>query len=689
MKRIYIALLVFLSVIQHAFAVGESMFTPVCETNLRVPAVPLLLSDPYFSVWSAYDELNDGPTTHWSGSEKPLSGLLRVDGTVYRFMGAGGGVASEVAVQTSVDVLPTQTYYTFQCGKVKLELVFTAPLLMDNLDMLSTPINYISYRVSATDKKQHDVQIYFDMNSLMASESIHQPVVSRIAKRDGLVYLNTGTVDQPYLDRKGDFVRIDWGYAYLVSLMSHEYALGNGADMRKSFQEYGSLPRTSVAEIVSRDTLNATVMANVEGLGLIDHNGRTGFVMVGYDDIYSIEYMYRPYMAYWKHNGSVTIEDAFSSACENYETTMRRCRDFDEMIYTDAERAGGRKYAEILSAAYRQVIAAHKLFTDNEGRLMFFSKENASNGCINTVDLTYPSAPLFLVYNTELMKGMMTSIFEYSASGRWNKPFPAHDLGKYPIANGQAYRGDMPLEEAGNMLILSAAIAKIDGNASYAARYWNLLTIWTDYLVDNGQDPGNQLCTDDFAGHWAHNANLSAKAIIGIAAYSEMARMLGLDKIAENYMTKARDMAKKWEDMADDGDHYRLAFDRPDTWSQKYNIIWDKLWGLNLFPDDVANKEVAYYLSKQNKYGLPLDCRKTYTKSDWIMWVACLADDMETFSKFVNPVYDFINETPTRWPIGDWHETTDGTAINFRARSVIGGYWMKVLFDKCIERSNR
>lgn len=688
MKRIYIALLVFLSVIQHAFAVGESMFTPVCETNLRVPAVPLLLSDPYFSVWSAYDELNDGPTTHWSGSEKPLSGLLRVDGTVYRFMGAGGGVASEVAVQTSVDVLPTQTYYTFQCGKVKLELVFTAPLLMDNLDMLSTPINYISYRVSATDKKQHDVQIYFDMNSLMASESIHQPVVSRIAKRDGLVYLNTGTVDQPYLDRKGDFVRIDWGYAYLVSLMSHEYALGNGADMRKSFQEYGSLPRTSVAEIVSRDTLNATVMANVEGLGLIDHNGRTGFVMVGYDDIYSIEYMYRPYMAYWKHNGSVTIEDAFLHAMENYEVTMQRCRDFDKMIYADAERAGGRNYAEILSATYRQVIAAHKLFTDNEGRLMFFSKENASNGCINTVDLTYPSAPLFLVYNTELMKGMMTSIFEYSASGRWNKPFPAHDLGKYPIANGQAYNGDMPLEEAGNMLILSAAIAKIEGNASYAARYWNLLTIWTDYLVDYGQDPGNQLCTDDFAGHWAHNTNLSAKAIMGIAAYSEMARMLGLDKIAGDYMDKARKMAEKWEKMANDGDHYRLAFDRPDTWSQKYNIIWDKLWGLNLFHDDVADKEVAYYLSKQNKYGLPLDCRKTYTKSDWIMWVACLADDMDTFSKFVNPVYDFINETSTRWPVGDWHETTDGTTINFRARSVVGGYWMKVLFDKCMEKSN-
>ena len=470
--------------------------------------------------------------------------------------------------------------------------------------------------------------------------------------------------------------------------MSHSYALGKEADIQQTFQLDGCLLKTFMAEIVSRDTLNATVMANVEDLGLVDRNGRSGFVMVGYDDIYSIEYMYRPYMAYWKHNGSVTIEDAFLHAMENYEVTMQRCRDFDKMIYADAERAGGRNYAEILSATYRQVIAAHKLFTDNEGRLMFFSKENASNGCINTVDLTYPSAPLFLVYNTELMKGMMTSIFEYSASGRWNKPFPAHDLGKYPIANGQAYNGDMPLEEAGNMLILSAAIAKIEGNASYAARYWNLLTIWTDYLVDYGQDPGNQLCTDDFAGHWAHNTNLSAKAIMGIAAYSEMARMLGLDKIAGDYMDKARKMAEKWEKMANDGDHYRLAFDRPDTWSQKYNIIWDKLWGLNIFHDDVAGKEVAYYLAKQNKYGLPLDCRKTYTKSDWIMWVACLADDMDTFSKFVNPVYDFINETSTRWPVGDWHETTDGTTINFRARSVVGGYWMKVLFDKCMEKSN-
>ena len=591
------------------------------------------------------------------------------------------------AVQKSVDVLATSTYYTFTCGPVELDVVFTAPQLIDDLDLLSTPINYVSYRVRSLDKKTHDVQFYMETTPELAINESNQPTVARTLSKNGISYVEAGSIDQPICDRRGDLICADWGYAYLASTngSGKSVSLGDYYGMKESFVKNGTLATTK-AKWTTRKEEDNPAMAYVHNLGSVSNSGKEGFMMLGYDDIYSIEYMYEKRMGYWKHDGKVTIFDAFEKLRDNYQAIMERCRAFDELIYDDAEKAGGKKYAEICSASYRQVISAHKLFTDKEGNLLWFSKENNSNGCVNTVDLTYPSAPLFLVYNPELQKAMMTSIFEYSASGRWNKPFPAHDLGTYPIANGQVYGGDMPIEEGGNMVILAAAISKIEGNADYVKKYWDLLTTWTNYLVEYGQDPENQLCTDDFAGHWAHNANLSVKAIMGVAGYSEMAHMLGLDDVAEKYAGIAKKMAVKWEEMANEGDHYRLAFDRENTWSQKYNMIWDKMWNLNLFPNNVIDKEVSYYLTKQNLYGLPLDSRKEYTKSDWIMWTAAMSSDLETFKKFIDPLYKYINETTSRVPISDWHHTDSGEWVGFKARSVIGGYWMKVLMDKQSEQ---
>ena len=587
------------------------------------------------------------------------------------------------AVQKSVDVLATSTYYTFTCGPVELDVVFTAPQLIDDLDLLSTPINYVSYRVRSLDKKTHDVQFYMETTPELAINESNQPTVARTLSKNGISYVEAGSIDQPICDRRGDLICADWGYAYLASTngSGKSVSLGDYYGMKESFVKNGTLATTKTKWTTRKEEDNPA-MAYVHNLGSVSNSGKEGFMMLGYDDIYSIEYMYEKRMGYWKHDGKVTIFDAFEKLRDNYQAIMERCRAFDELIYDDAEKAGGKKYAEICSASYRQVISAHKLFTDKEGNLLWFSKENNSNGCVNTVDLTYPSAPLFLVYNPELQKAMMTSIFEYSASGRWNKPFPAHDLGTYPIANGQVYGGDMPIEEGGNMVILAAAISKIEGNADYVKKYWDLLTTWTNYLVEYGQDPENQLCTDDFAGHWAHNANLSVKAIMGVAGYSEMAHMLGLYDVAEKYAGIAKKMAVKWEEMANEGDHYRLAFDRENTWSQKYNMIWDKMWNLNLFPNNVIDKEINYYLTKQNPYGLPLDSRKEYTKSDWIMWTAAMSPDLETFKKFIDPLYKYINETTSRVPISDWHHTDSGEWVGFKARSVIGGYWMQVLMDK-------
>lgn len=335
--------------------------------------------------------------------------------------------------------------------------------------------------------------------------------------------------------------------------------------------------------------------------------------------------------------------------------------------------------------AYRQAISAHKVVEAPNGDLLFLSKENNSNGSIGTVDITYPSAPMFLYYNPELVKGLMNHIFYYSESGKWTKPFPSHDIGTYPLGNGQTYGDDMPVEEAGNMLTLTAALARVEGNADYAKKHWEVLTIWADYLAEYGLDPENQLCTDDFAGHFAHNVNLSAKAIMGVAAYGYLANELGQKDVANKYTAKAREMAQEWIKMADDGDHYRLTFDQPGTWSQKYNLIWDKLLQMDIFPDYVTEKEIAYYLTKQNIYGLPLDNRRNYTKSDWIVWTATLANDMETFQAFIKPVHRFYNETENRVPMSDWYNTDNKEHVGFKARSVVGSYYIKMLSDRLLK----
>ena len=466
----------------------------------------------------------------------------------------------------------------------------------------------------------------------------------------GVDYAKCGTIEQPILAKKGDGICIDWGYLYLPAI--------NG---QVSVGEDGALCYT-------------------HDFGKIQQ--AASYLMLGYDEIQDIEYMYKRYKGYWAHEGKVSIFDMFQRLQRDYAGIMQRCRNFDKVIYDDALASGNEHYAEILSASYRHVIAAHKLFQDDEGNLLFFSKENNSNGCVNTVDLTYPESPLFLIYNPDLQKAQMTSIFDYSLSGRWTKPFAAHDLGTYPIANGQVYGGDMPLEEAGNMLTLAAQICRIEGNTNYVEKYWDVITTWADYLSENGQDPSNQLCTDDFAGHWAHNCNLSIKAIMGVAGYAEMARIKGDQETADKYLRRSQEMARRWEQEAREDDHYRLAFDREDTWSQKYNMIWDKLWNLKLFPNDAMQRDVKYYLTKQNQYGLPLDCRKDYTKSDWIMWTAGMADSKEDFLQFVEPLYAYMNETPSRVPTSDWYDTKTSQMIGFKARSVIAGHWMRVLVDK-------
>ena len=606
-------------------------------------------------------------------------GLAYVDFGIYKESDQQE-VFAQTAVQNDVSLSATQTHYGFTCGPVDLKLEFTSPLLPDDLDLLSRPINYINYQVSSTDGKSHEVELYFETTPQWAVNEPSQEVEVTKGNTSNISYLKAGTTEQPILQKKGDNVRIDWGYVYLAAKdgENSSMSIGNYFDTKKAFAENGSLP-TGEDEMTAKMTQTMPAMACVEKLGNVSSKSTSGYVMVGYDDIESIQYFGTNLKAWWTKGGTVSMNDELQAAVNDHDQVMQRCANFDNDLWKETLGAGGNDYADLCVLAFRQSIAAHKLVKDPDGNILFLSKENFSNGSIGTVDVTYPSAPLFLKYNPDLLKGMLNPIFYFSESGKWTKPFAAHDVGTYPKANGQTYGGDMPVEECGNMVILTAAIAEMEGNADYAAKHWDVLTTWANYLLENGLDPENQLCTDDFAGHFAHNVNLSVKAIMGIASYGKLAGMLDKKDVAEKYTSQAKEMAKKWVTMANDGDHYRLTFDKPGTWSQKYNLVWDKLLKLDIFPSKVAETEIAYYLTKQNKYGLPLDNRRTYTKADWIVWTATLANDKATFEKFMVPLHGFITDTPDRVPMSDWYETTDATQVGFQARSVVGGYFIKLL----------
>jgi len=584
------------------------------------------------------------------------------------------------ARQTGVTVTATQTTYTFAAGPVQLKVNFLSPLLLDELETVARPVSYVTCTATATDGKTHPTQVLLTEAGTLASDTPYQPVTTRAGQASSLRWQAVGTTTQRVLAKAGDNVRIDWGYAYLAAPGAALLSTGAPMALKAAFVQKGTVP---TAPKPLSGQAQRVAQAAVLDLGAVAARPVEQHLLLGYDEQVAVQYFGQNLRPWWRREASMTMAKALQAAEADYARLRQKAGIFDRKLYADAQAAGGPKYADLCQLAYRQAIAAHTIVAGPKGELFFFSKENFSNGSIGTVDITYPSGPLFLLYNNELAKGMLRFIFDYSESGRWKKDFPAHDVGTYPLANGQTYGEDMPVEEAGNMLIMTAAAVKMDGKAEFARQHWPTLTKWVGFLQRDGFDPATQLSTDDFAGHLARNTNLSVKAIMGIACYGQLARQLGDAKTADQYQTLARDLAKKWVQMAQDGDHYALTFNRTaGSWSQKYNLVWDKVLGLNIFPPEVAQQELAFYLQHQQKYGLPLDSRKTYTKSDWIIWTATLASRQADFEALVAPVWQFANDTPSRVPLTDWHETTDARQQGFQARSVVGGYFMKMLAQK-------
>jgi hypothetical protein len=650
------------------------------KPTLRPPAVPLVVHDPYFSVWSCADRLTDDTTRHWTGTKEYLTSMLRIDCKVYRLMGDEPKMVPAVS-QKKLEVLPTRTIYDFEGASVHVKLTFMTPSLPDDVDVLSRPITYLTWEVQPIDGEEHTITVFF---SASAQLTINEPSQkARVRFQSGpMLILRMGTEEQPVLQKKGDNLRIDWGYLYIAG--DSKRSKGEAGAANSSLQDFAQ--RQKPGDVITNPD-DLTVAALILHLDKVKEPKST-HVLLAYDDEYSIVYFGRKLRPYWRRKG-MNAEELLQQAEDDYEKLKARCEAFDKELMSDLHKIGGEQYALLGALAYRQCLAANKLVADDNGQPLLFPKENFSNGCIATVDVIYPMDPLFLLVSPTLAKASLVTVLNYAASPRWKFPFAPHDLGTYPIANGQVYGGgektevdQMPVEESGNMILLLAAIAQIDGNADFVKPYWPQVTKWAEYLEAKGFNPENQLCTDDFAGHLAHNVNLSAKAIEALGAYAKLCGLRGEKENENKHRKLAEEMAQKWIKAADDGDHFRLAFDRKNTWSQKYNLVWDRILDLKLFPADVIRKEMAFYLKKQNRYGLPLDNRKAYTKLDWILWTATMAESQKDFESLVSPIYRFLNETTDRVPMTDWYWTDKPRKEGFQARSVVGGVFMKMLADK-------
>ena len=680
------------------------------DAPLRPPAVPLVACNPYFSIWSPADTLTGADTRHWSGKPNRISSQVSIDGKIFRVMGLRPSAFNAALVQKSLTVLPTRTIYVFEDAndnaRVRLTLTFLTPALPDDLDALARPVTYVTYAFESLDAQPHDIAIQFTACAdITVNEPDETPATGSMPKVNGLATVCLGSKDQRILWRTGDGIGIDWGYLYVAADATQATAsLSTGSAYENAFAFAANTTANTTANSptktgIADGTLAKNTYATLRFTPFKIGGGNTAntapapatrTVILAYDDLYSIQYFGKNLRPYWRRNGWEAA-DLLAHSASDYEPLRQRCEALDTELMSDLTNAGGAKYAQIAALAFRQCFAAGQFVADANGQPLQFCKENHSNGCIATSDVFTPMSPLFLLNGPTLAKSFIVPFMNYAASPRWPFPFAPHDLGVYPIANGQVYGGrekglggQMPIEESGNLLILFAAIAQMENNASFASLYWPTLEKWAGYLKEKGWDPEKQLCTDDFAGAYPHNTNLGIKAIIGLGAFAKLCDLRGDTAKAREYHDLARDYAQRWIATADDGDHYRLAFDEPDTWSQKYNLVWNRILDLDIFPRDVARKEMDFYLKTQNEYGLPLDSRRVSAKVDSLAWVATLTQNRDDFAAIIAPIFSFLNKTEQRAPMTDFYRTTDATKDQFTARPVVGGVFLQLLYDKTV-----
>lgn len=383
--------------------------------------------------------------------------------------------------------------------------------------------------------------------------------------------------------------------------------------------------------------------------------------------------------ALWKQAYS-TAEEALVAFYNEYATAVSESAALDSQIEADSTSAGGHNLSIATTLGVRQVFGALAPAVGSQQTYLFM-KEISSNGDTNTADVIFPAMPIFLYLNETLLKLLLDPLYVNQENGLYPNTYAEHDLGTFPNALGYPSGNDeaMPLEECGNMIIMSLAYAQRSGNTDYLAQHLPKMEQWAGYLVDEALIPDNQISTDDFAGSLANQTNLALKGIIALKAMGEIGRLAG-GNLTADYGATADAYLPQWVgyglNNASTPPHTTLAYDEPDSWGVLYNLYADRLLGLDFVYDYIYDIQSAFYPTVADAFGVPLDTRHTWVKSDWEMFAAAVASE-DTRKLLIDLLATFINETPQTGPLGDLFDavTGDYTGADFKARPVVGGFF--------------
>ncbi|EIM85296.1 DUF1793-domain-containing protein [Stereum hirsutum FP-91666 SS1] len=664
-------------------------------------AYPLAVRSPYLSTWLPQGNgtaLNGGWPQFWGGSTIGWAGIVRVDGSSYTFLGDPAVSSSsgtlEKATQNAARFTATMSVFEMTAGSVDVNVTFLSPVEPTDLVKQSTPFSYMSISVAPNDGSAHSVQVYSDISAewVFGNTSALVNWTTTASGSDVMTHMVQLQEQEVYVE-SGD--RVQQGAIYYSATSSATYQTGADTTVRGQFVANGTLGNSQDTNFRAIED-DWPVFAFSQDFGSVSSGSSSSMLFsVGHVRDPAVQYIVAGgalqdrSLYFWSEYDSVS--DLISAFHTSFPTALSTAQSFDSQISSDAGAISA-EYEGIVAISLRQVFAGVELTISkeqggdgswNSSDLLVFMKEISSDGNVNTVDVIMPAWPAFLYTNPALGKALLQPLFEYQATGQYPNKYSVHDLGAaYPKAIGHNDGKDeaMPLEESGNMLILTLSHYQKTNDSSLIETYSSLLDQWTQFLISEALIPSNQISTDDFAGSLANQTNLAIKGIIGIRAMAEIWSILGDEGMASNYTSIAEGYVSQWEGLAMDsqGTHLTLSYGNDSSWGLAYNLYADKLLGLNLFPQSIYDTQASWYSSVKGTYGIPLDTRHTYTKSDWQIWMASALDSTSTTVRdtFITGVYAYVSGAlgGNKEPLSDWYDTVSGVNEGFRARPVVGGH---------------